>query len=201
MRERAAAGVLAVLAGCYVTARGGPSYGFDGTRRGTSVEVLVGVEAHLGPGGMQASPIGRRLAIYNSLGFKQAPAAGADREGAIYEIGGAAFLPLRERKRGDAPGVATLVRADVSGAIGGLAGLEGSTNVGTIVRAMGLVGLEQYWDGWAVRAGGGIMLESVVVEERMPNPQKHEGSYAPVGAVTVEFTPLVVRMLRSLFGH
>jgi len=188
--------LLVGLSGCYVTARGGPSFGFDGDRRGATLEVLVGSEIHFGGGEPSASPRDRRFAAFNSLGYKRLHVAGAHHSGAIYEVGAAALLPVQ---RG--PRAMTLLRADLSGAIGYVGGIEGTNNVGTVIRALALVELERYWDGWAIRVGAGVVTESVVVEETVPEPQEYEGSYAPVGAVTVELTPLVARAFAKLMGR
>jgi hypothetical protein len=196
LHPRALVLLLLVASGCYVGVRGGPAYDLDGDRRGVAVDVVAGAEMHFSP--MSGSPVDRRFAAYDSLGVTRIPAAGAHHTGIVYELGGSALVQLQRDKPTDAAGRATFVRLDASIFIGTLPGLGEGKNVGTVVGAQGLVEIERYWDGWALRAGAGIRTTSVQIAAA---PDDFEGSYAPVGALTFEYTPVVARAVARAFGR
>ncbi len=101
---------------------------------------------------------------------------------------------------------ATQLRVDVSGSLGYLSGVEGSSgssanHIGTFVRTLGLISVEQHFGpnfGYALRLGGGVLANWVTVDQ-VDDVEQHEGSYSPIVAFTFVFTPITFAVLKALF--
>lgn len=84
--------------------------------------------------------------------------------------------------------------------VGGLRAEHGN-GVGHALRAMALGEVERFHRGWALRLGGVVAAETVLVAHDAGGPKVYETFYAPVGAVTFEFTPVITRALRQDAGR